>query len=72
MSQLIFTNNGQGLDMDKTKDKIFGFNQKFNDSPDSKGIGLYLVYKHITSLGGKISVNSPPNEWTEFVISFKE
>lgn len=72
VSQLIFTDNGQGFDMDKTKDKIFGFNQKFSDSSDSKGIGLYQVYNHITSLGGKISVNSQPNEGAEFIISFKD
>ncbi|BAU52218.1 Sensor protein EvgS precursor [Mucilaginibacter gotjawali] len=72
VSQLIFTDNGQGFDMDKTRDKIFGFNQKFNDRSDSKGIGLYLVYNHITSLGGKISVSSRPNEGAEFVISFKD
>ncbi|MDB5851850.1 MAG: evgS, partial [Rhodoferax sp.] len=69
--QLIFTDNGVGFDMDKVKGKLFGFNQKFNDHPDSKGIGLYLVYNHITSLGGHISLNSKPNEGAVFTISFK-
>jgi PAS domain S-box-containing protein len=70
--QLIFTDNGVGFDMDKVKGKLFGFNQKFNDHPDSKGIGLYLVYNHITSLGGHISLNSKPNEGAAFTISFKD
>jgi len=71
-SQLIFTDNGQGFDMDKAKDKLFGFNQKFHNGSDSKGIGLYLVHSHITSLGGKIAVKSAPGEGAEFVISFKD
>jgi len=71
IDQLIFTDNGLGFDMDKVKNKIFGFNQKFHDHADSKGIGLYLVYNHITSLGGKITFDSRINEGTKFVISFR-
>ncbi|MBD1392898.1 sensor histidine kinase [Mucilaginibacter glaciei] len=69
--QLVFTDNGVGFDMKKVKGKLFGFNQKFNDSPDSKGIGLYLVYNHVTSLGGHIALYSIPNEGATFTISFK-
>ena len=71
IKQLIVADNGVGFDMDKVKGKLFGFNQKFNDLPDSKGIGLYLVYNHITSLGGHISLDSKPNEGAIFTISFK-
>ena len=69
--QLIITDNGVGFDMNKVKGKLFGFNQRFHDHPDSKGIGLYLVYNHITSLGGHISLKSKPNEGAVFTISFK-
>jgi PAS domain S-box-containing protein len=72
VNQIIFADKGQGFDMDKVKDKIFGFNQKFHDTGDSKGLGLYLVYNHITSLGGHVTVNSKLNEGAEFVISFKD
>jgi len=68
---LIYSDNGLGFDMQKVKDKIFGFNQKFHNHIDSKGIGLYLVYNHIRSLGGNINVESAPNEGTTFTISFK-
>jgi len=71
VNQLIFTDEGQGFDMDKAKDKIFGFHQKFHNNIDSKGIGLYLVYNHITSLGGKITIDSKVNEGAKFIISFK-
>jgi PAS domain S-box-containing protein len=70
--QLTFADNGLGFDMEKVKDKIFGLHQKFHNHIDSKGIGLYLVHNHITSLAGKISVESKVNEGTRFIMSFKE
>ena len=70
--ELTFSDNGLGFDMEKVKDKIFGLHQKFHNHKDSKGIGLYLVHNHITSLAGKISVESKVNEGTKFIISFKE
>ncbi len=71
-NQLTFADNGLGFDMEKVKDKIFGLHQKFHNHKDSKGIGLYLVHNHITSLAGKISVESKVNEGTKFTMSFKE
>jgi len=70
--QLTFSDNGLGLDMEKVKDKIFGLHQKFHNHKDSKGIGLYLVHNHITSLAGKISVESKVNEGAKFTMSFKQ
>ncbi len=69
--QLIIADNGMGIDLENVQDKIFGLNQKFHDHIDSKGIGLYLVYNHITNLNGSINVKSKVNEGTEFIISFK-
>lgn len=70
--KLVFADNCLGFDMDKVKHKIFGLNQKFHDHDDSKGIGLYLVYNHITSLGGTIEVASELNVGTTFTITFKD
>lgn len=70
--QLFFSDNGIGFDMDLVKDNVFGLHQKFHNHIDSKGIGLYLVNSHITSLGGKIEVESKINEGTTFTISFKK
>uniref|UniRef100_UPI0039833E6C sensor histidine kinase n=1 Tax=Daejeonella sp. TaxID=2805397 RepID=UPI0039833E6C len=72
VKQLIVADKGMGFDMAQVKDKIFGLNQKFHNHNDSKGIGLYLVYNHITNMGGTIEVTSQINEGTKFVISFKE
>jgi PAS domain S-box-containing protein len=72
VNQLVFSDEGQGFDMDYVKGKIFGFRQKFHDHNDSKGIGLYLVYNHIISLGGKIDIESEVDKGAKFIISFKE
>lgn len=69
-ARLHFIDNGQGFDMEEVKDRIFGLNQTFHNHSDSKGIGLYLVYSHITSLGGHISVDSKPNQGTRFTLTF--
>jgi PAS domain S-box-containing protein len=71
-NELIISDNGIGFDMDQVKDKIFGLHQKFNTNIDSNGIGLYLVYNHITNLGGTIRVESEINEGATFIITFKD
>lgn len=71
-SQLIYSDNGLGFDMEKVKDKIFGLHQKFHNHIDSSGIGLYLIHSHITNLGGSIEVESKINEGAKFTITFKD
>jgi len=71
-TRLIISDNGLGFDLEKVKDQIFGLHQKFHNHSDSKGIGLFLVHRHVTSLGGKINVESKINEGTRFTISFKD
>jgi signal transduction histidine kinase len=71
VKQVVFSDNGLGFDMEKAKGQIFGLQKTFHDNTeDSKGIGLYLVYHHVTSMGGEITVESKVNEGTTFVISF--
>ena len=69
--QLFFSDNGSGFDLAKVGDKVFGLHQKFHGNSDSKGVGMYLVYTHVTSLGGHIAVESKVNEGTTFTITFK-
>jgi PAS domain S-box-containing protein len=69
--QLIVSDNGLGFDMDTAKGKIFELNQKFHNHIDSKGVGLYLVYNHVISLGGRIEIESEVNGGAKFIISFK-
>lgn len=70
VDQLKFSDKGLGFDMDKVKDKLFGFHQKFHNNSDGKGIGLYLIHSHITDAGGSVAVESKVNEGTTFTISF--
>ncbi len=71
LPQLIYQDNGLGFNMGKDGDKIFGFKETFHSYSDSKGIGLYLIYNHITSLGGRIEIQSQPNKGAKFIITFK-
>jgi PAS domain S-box-containing protein len=70
--QLTFSDNGQGFDSNNNQEKVFGLHQKFHDHKDSKGIGLYLVYNHMTNLGGHISVESAINIGTTFTLTFSD
>lgn len=70
VKQLIFEDKGIGFDMEKVKDRIFGFGQKFDQHAGNKGIGLYLVRSHVNSLGGTIAVESEVNEGAKFTITF--
>lgn len=72
IKQLIFSDNGIGFDASKAKDKVFGLYQTFHSNTDSKGIGLYLVYNHVSNMGGHISVDSEVGKGTTFTITFKK
>ncbi|WP_425636551.1 PAS domain-containing sensor histidine kinase [Algoriphagus yeomjeoni] len=66
--QIDFSDNGLGFDMEKVGNKLFGFQQTFTNQEDSHGIGLYLVYNHVKSLGGTIEVESALDMGTTFRI----
>jgi PAS domain S-box-containing protein len=66
------SDNGQGFDVHATKGKLFGFQQKFNNHADSKGIGLFLVYHHVQRMNGQIQVESKLNEGTTFIMTFSD
>lgn len=68
---LTYSDNGLGFDMEKVGHLIFNLDQRFHGNEDSKGVGLYLVHSHVTSLGGSINVDSKVNEGTTFTIKFK-
>ncbi|MDQ8183701.1 PAS domain-containing sensor histidine kinase [Pelagicoccus sp. SDUM812005] len=65
---ITFSDNGLGFDSEKHKDQVFGLRQTFHQHSDSRGIGLYLVHNHISSLGGTITVQSEVNVGTTFRI----
>ncbi|MFC3416394.1 PAS domain-containing sensor histidine kinase [Algoriphagus hitonicola] len=67
---LTIQDNGEGMDMEYVKGKLFGMNQTFHQHADSKGIGLYLIYNHIKSVGGSIEVESEIGMGSTFTITF--
>jgi signal transduction histidine kinase len=60
--------NGIGIDLDKYRDKLFGFYKRFHAHVEGKGLGLHLVKKQVDLLGGKIEVESEVNKGTRFKI----
>jgi signal transduction histidine kinase len=65
---LHFKDNGLGIDLDKYKDKVFGFKKTFHKHPEANGTGLFFTKNHIETLGGEISVESSLNQGTCFKI----
>jgi len=61
-----FSDNGIGVDLDKFKDKIFGFYKRFHSHIEGKGLGLHLIKKQVDALGGRIEVDSVVGKGTTF------
>ena len=70
-STLKVQDNGIGIDLKKNGEKMFGMYKTFNNNPDSKGIGLFIVKNQIDAMGGSITVDSMLGKGTTFTISFK-
>lgn len=68
--QIIFKDNGIGIDLDRNSEHIFGLYKRFHRGTEGKGMGLYMVKTQVETLGGKISVKSEVNAGTEFMIEF--
>jgi len=69
--ELIFTDNGMGIDLKKNAGQIFGLYKRFHSNIEGKGMGLFMVKTQVETLGGKINVSSEENSGTEFKIEFK-
>jgi len=48
------------------------FKKVFHRGFESKGVGLFLIRYQIESLGGKIDVQSEPDEGSTFSVKFSE
>jgi signal transduction histidine kinase len=65
---LTVEDNGLGVDLQKHGKDIFNLYKRFHRKIDGKGLGLYLVRSQVTSMGGKIEVESTPGQGTTFKI----
>jgi len=68
--ELIFTDNGMGIDLKKRGEQVFGLYKQFHTNIEGKGMGLFMVKTQVETLGGKISIQSTVNKGTEFTIQF--
>jgi len=68
--QLIFKDNGLGIDLKRCGEEVFGLYKRFHHHVEGKGMGLFMVKTQVELLGGKISVASKVNKGSEFKIQF--
>lgn len=69
--ELIFKDNGIGINLRLYKDKIFGLYNRFHgEFAEGTGVGLYLVKLETQTLNGSIEVESEINVGTVFTIHF--
>jgi PAS domain S-box-containing protein len=70
--QLKISDNGQGIDLEKFGDKLFGLHKTFHTHDQARGVGLFLVKTQIESMGGSISADSEVDKGTTFTIRFRK
>lgn len=68
--ELKVIDNGQGIDMERFGDKLFGLHKTFHDHQEARGVGLFLIKTQIEAMGGKITVESEVDKGTTFTILF--
>jgi PAS domain S-box-containing protein len=71
--QILFKveDNGQGIDLSRHGNKLFGMYKTFHRHPDARGMGLYLVKNQVEAMGGTISAESTPGYGTTFTVNFE-
>lgn len=68
---LSITDNGEGIDINTHKDRLFRMFTRFNDTTKGTGMGLYMSKKMIEQMHGKITIESEPNVGTTFKVYFR-
>ncbi|MCW7491769.1 PAS domain S-box protein [Leptospira sp. 2 VSF19] len=65
-----FEDNGQGIDLKKHGDKLFGMYKTFHQNKEARGVGLFISKNQIETMGGKIEVESTVGVGTKFTVIF--
>lgn len=71
-TKISIQDNGVGIDLAQYKGKIFQLYKRFHLQVAGKGMGLFLVKTQIERLGGRIEVESVPEQGTKFEVYFPE
>lgn len=69
---LYFSDNGQGIDLERHGEKLFGMYKTFHNHKDAKGIGLFITKNQVEAMNGSINVHSTVNKGTTFIITFEK
>jgi len=69
--QLVFKDNGLGIDTVKNRAQLFGLYKRFHLDIEGKGMGLFMVKTQVETLGGTIQLISEENKGCEFILDFK-
>jgi len=67
---LEIADNGIGIDLDRNGEQLFGMYKSFTDSPNSRGIGLFITKNQIDAMGGRVTVESQVDIGTTFKLQF--
>ncbi|WP_417600573.1 sensor histidine kinase [Owenweeksia hongkongensis] len=67
---LTFSDNGIGIDLDRHGKDVFKMYKTFHGKKnvDSKGVGMFITKNQVEIMGGKIDIDSTPNQGTQFYI----
>lgn len=68
--ELVFTDNGMGIDLQKRGAQVFGLYKRFHPNIVGKGMGLFMVKTQVEAIGGKIAIKSEVDKGTEIKIEF--
>jgi PAS domain S-box-containing protein len=68
--ELVFKDNGLGIDLTKKGDQVFGLYKRFHSHTEGKGLGLFMTKMQVEALNGKIEIKSEVDKGTEFIITF--
>jgi signal transduction histidine kinase len=69
--ELIFKDNGLGIDLKTKGNQVFGLYKRFHtNTSEGRGIGLFMTKTQVESLGGRINLHSEVNKGTQFIIEF--
>jgi PAS domain S-box-containing protein len=68
---LSVSDNGLGIDLNKHRHNFFKIGKVFHRHPHAKGFGLFMTKTQIEAMGGRIWVESVPDEGTSFFVEFK-
>ncbi|MEO9478263.1 MAG: PAS domain-containing protein [Maribacter dokdonensis] len=69
---ITFIDNGQGIDLNRHGDKIFGMYKTFHKHRDAKGIGLFITKNQIESMNGSINIESIVDKGTTLYIELNQ